>query len=188
MFLAEVLPEEALRVKSMRLKQAVNDKNLARIGDAVFNFVFSLAVSKVGSTGKTVRVHDKHLAEAAKMVGIAKLVRGKRGAGEIGDIAEALIAYHMLVAGSIVHSDDHHLNEPRAKSMEFKGALQVEDMVSRVVQTLTEFGNPNPGTLEIVEAIVPLLRDALRDLKTIDNMTQDNETRLESSGSSDSSV
>lgn len=66
-------------------------KELARLGDALINFVASAALSLRVGRAQGVKVPDKLLREVASMLGL-------RGLGELmpEDIVEALVAYSWL--------------------------------------------------------------------------------------------
>ena len=95
---AEILPTLSSKYNNMSLTQIAQDQSLARIGDTLVNFIFSLAISELAQKGHTVRVRDKDLAFAVRSVGISKLERRKKNVGNLGDLAEAVIAYHFLSA------------------------------------------------------------------------------------------
>ncbi len=178
MCLARLIPSLEKKANSISLSQAVNSKDFARIGDAIVNFVFSMAVSEISGCGKTVRVLDRHLAEAARMTSIAKMVKSKKkNAGEVGDAAEATIAYHMIRVGNYIDEMTGETEQPEsvqnaanAKINCFVGAVGVTQAIQCVSDILRKFGNKDPGELEVVEALVVLLKNAKRDLKKLDSL------------------
>ena len=84
---------EALKQK---LVLVMRDHALAKFGDSLINFVYSLARTKVMNEPIGERVYDKALAEAVKHIGLRTVMRSSLSAGEIGDGAEALIGYAYL--------------------------------------------------------------------------------------------
>jgi uncharacterized radical SAM superfamily protein len=52
---------------SNTLRQIMRDKQLASLGDAYVNFIYSLALSKINDRPQAVKVSDRILAEAFKL-------------------------------------------------------------------------------------------------------------------------
>jgi len=69
---------------------------LAKFGDSLVNFAYSLMKTKATGTPTGVRVLDKALAEAVRQTGLRSVLHSSISAGEIGDGAEALIGYCFL--------------------------------------------------------------------------------------------
>lgn len=85
---------------SIELKQKLvlimRDHSLAKFGDSLINFVYSLARTNVMKKPIGERVLDKALAEAVKNSGLRSVMKSSASAGDIGDGAEALIGYTYL--------------------------------------------------------------------------------------------
>lgn len=78
------------------LKQAARDKDLAKLGDEIINFCFSLAKSAFHSKPTGDKVSAKILSEAMKITGLRTLAKLRAKAHDIADAGEALIAYAYL--------------------------------------------------------------------------------------------
>jgi hypothetical protein len=59
------------------LRQIMRDKQLASLGDAYVNFIYSLALTKINDRPQGVKVSDRILAEAFKLAGL-RLYLGTR--------------------------------------------------------------------------------------------------------------
>lgn len=81
---------------SREVREVLRNPQLARLGDAFVNFLFSLALTQ--STGEPVgiKVSDKVLFEAAKKSGIRSLLPRRMKRGHIANIVEALIVHSWL--------------------------------------------------------------------------------------------
>ncbi|MFO7837130.1 MAG: ribonuclease III family protein [Candidatus Thorarchaeota archaeon] len=78
------------------IAQILNDKGLAKIGDNLVNFMYSLAKSIVlgSSTGEKVR--DSVLARAIRSTSVYEQIGHRTDAGTAGDAYEAIVAYLWL--------------------------------------------------------------------------------------------
>jgi len=72
------------------------DRKLAQLGDAFVNFVYSLALTR--SIGEPVgtKVSDKVLANAARKVGIRRLLPKRTSRGDVSNAVESLVVYAWL--------------------------------------------------------------------------------------------
>lgn len=96
------------------------DKKLARFGDSLLNFLYSLALTKKRGEPTGEKVSDKILAAAAKNTGIRDALPSRMSKGEIANSIEALLGYAWLknkvtIEELIVIEKD--INEP-VKAME----------------------------------------------------------------------
>lgn len=78
------------------LAKILTDNGLAQFGDALLNFVYSLALTEKTSHPKGTRVPDKILAEAAVKAGLRKHLPRRVGRGEVANSLEALLGYAWL--------------------------------------------------------------------------------------------
>jgi hypothetical protein len=78
------------------VEHIMNDKGLAKIGDTLINFIYSLSKSIVlgFSTGEKVR--DSILARAIRQTSIYERIGHRTDAGTAGDAYEAIVAYLWL--------------------------------------------------------------------------------------------
>ena len=83
----------------MELNEAkfiLQNKGLAKLGDAYVNFIFSVAITEVKQKPTGIKVSDRVLAEAAKRSGLRKILPKRIDRGQIGDAVEAIIVYTWL--------------------------------------------------------------------------------------------
>lgn len=55
---------------SNAISQIMRDKQLASLGDAYVNFIYSLALTKINGRPQAIKVSDRNLAEAFKLSGL----------------------------------------------------------------------------------------------------------------------
>jgi len=72
------------------------DKGLAKFGDSLLNFVFSLALSEYLGRPTGERVPNASLSLALEMSGLRKLAPPRSDKHARGDVAEAILAYAWL--------------------------------------------------------------------------------------------
>jgi len=82
--------------KHASLNEILLDNELAKLGDAFVNFVFSLAVSNKRATPTNVRVPSSILAEALRKTGYRKCLPSRTDRHRQGDAVEALMIYAWL--------------------------------------------------------------------------------------------
>ncbi|MGQ9721112.1 MAG: ribonuclease III family protein [Candidatus Jordarchaeum sp.] len=85
-----------LSPKPKSLKEILNDKNLAKLGDNIANLLYSLIKSKLIGKPDGAKIPDTILAEAIRKAGLRKHLSARQNADSLGDAAEALIAYSWL--------------------------------------------------------------------------------------------
>ena len=91
------------------------DKGLAKFGDSLLNFVFSLALSEYLGKPTGERVPNSSLALAIEMAGLRKLAPPRSDKHARGDVAEAILAYAWL-----------------------EGVITIEEAVQLIRENLTE--------------------------------------------------
>ncbi|MFW9923831.1 MAG: ribonuclease III family protein [Candidatus Thorarchaeota archaeon] len=79
-----------------KIRPIMRDHDLAKFGDSLTNFLYSLAKTKSLSHPYGEHVLDKSLAEAIKNLNLRSLMPSSSSAGDIGDGAEALVGYAYL--------------------------------------------------------------------------------------------
>lgn len=82
--------------KFRSFRKILTNKNLARLGDALINFAYSLAKSRIEGTPTGAKVQDKALAEAIRKTKIKKVLPLRSKEDTLGDAVEALCAYSWL--------------------------------------------------------------------------------------------
>ena len=80
----------------MRYERDFTDKGLAKFGDSLVNFVFSLALSEYLNTPTGERVSNASLAMALELSGLRHVIPPRTDKHGKGDIAEAIFAYAWL--------------------------------------------------------------------------------------------
>lgn len=80
----------------MRYEKNFTDKGLAKFGDSLLNFVFSLALSEYLGRPTGERVPNASLSLALEMSGLRKLAPPRSDKHARGDVAEAILAYAWL--------------------------------------------------------------------------------------------
>ncbi len=79
-----------------KIRSILQDKDLARLGDAYVNFIFSLAITEFKQKPTGIKVSDRILAEAAKKSGIRKILPKRMDRNSIANAVEAIIVYTWL--------------------------------------------------------------------------------------------
>ena len=85
---------ESLRTK---LTQVMRDHSLAKFGDSLTNFVYSLAKTRRYKQPFGERVLDKSLAEALRNANLRAIMPSSISSGDLGDGVEALIGHAFLI-------------------------------------------------------------------------------------------
>lgn len=112
-----------------KLREIMRNHNLAKFGDALVNFIYSLAKTKVYGKPVGERVYDKALSEAVRGADLRALMPSSSSAGDIGDGAEALIGHSYLnglytidelvaIVESSIQKHDLEAYEKRSKERE----------------------------------------------------------------------
>ena len=78
------------------IREILLDKNLAGLGDAYVNFIYSLAGSEKIGKPLGLKATGKTLAEAIKRAGLRDFLPGRIDRHKQGDAAEAMILYAWL--------------------------------------------------------------------------------------------
>lgn len=82
-----------LFVQQETIHDILHDKGLAKIGDGLVNFCYSLAKSIILGTATGEKVRDSVLADAIRSLPVYKLMGRRTDAGEAADAYEAIMAY-----------------------------------------------------------------------------------------------
>ena len=85
--LSMFLPED------VDLKRILTDKNLAKFGDSLINFLYSVAKSEVTGEFCGEKVSDKALADALRETLLKNETRPRSTVNDLGDAVEAFCAY-----------------------------------------------------------------------------------------------
>ena len=79
-----------------KLIPIMRDHSLAKFGDTLVNFLYSIAKTKSLNRPIGLRVFDKALAETLRQTGLRELMPSSSSSGKLGDGIEALIGYVYL--------------------------------------------------------------------------------------------
>lgn len=74
-------------------EEAFLDENLAKFGDALVNLIYSLARSIARGEPDGAKVSNKVLSDALSDAGLRELAPSRADRHELGDFAEAIVAY-----------------------------------------------------------------------------------------------
>ncbi len=73
------------------VRQVMQDKRLASLGDAYVNFVYSLALTQISGTPQGVKVSDRILAKAFKLAGLRDFLGTRLNKKDVANASEALL-------------------------------------------------------------------------------------------------
>jgi hypothetical protein len=73
------------------IREVMRDKQLASLGDAFVNFVYSLALTQTGGKPQAVKVSDRILAEAFRLSGLRKYLGTRVSKKDLANASESLL-------------------------------------------------------------------------------------------------
>lgn len=73
------------------LRQVIRNKQLASLGDAFVNFVYSLALTEANGKPQSVKVSDRILADAFKLAGLRKYLGTRISKKDLANASESLL-------------------------------------------------------------------------------------------------
>jgi hypothetical protein len=73
------------------LRQVMRNKQLASLGDAYVNFIYSLALSQANGKPQSVKVSDRILANAFKVSGLRKYLGTRISKKDLANASESLL-------------------------------------------------------------------------------------------------
>lgn len=73
------------------LRQVMQNKQLASLGDAYVNFVYSLALTQANGKPQSVKVSDRILANAFKLSGLRKYLGTRISKKDLANASESLL-------------------------------------------------------------------------------------------------
>ena len=74
------------------IRQILRDKQLASLGDALVNLIYSLALTKVSGSPHGIKVSDRILADALKLAGLRQYMGSRVTKEDMANAGEALLA------------------------------------------------------------------------------------------------
>jgi hypothetical protein len=78
-------------MSSENLRHVVNDKQLASLGDAFVNFIYSLALTKINGRPQATKVSDRILSEAFRLAGLRSYLGTRLSRKDLANAAESLL-------------------------------------------------------------------------------------------------
>jgi len=78
-------------MSSEKIRHAANDKQLASLGDAFVNFIYSLALTKINGRPQATKVSDRILAEAFRLAGLREYLGTRLSKKDLANAAESLL-------------------------------------------------------------------------------------------------
>lgn len=79
-----------------QLASILVDSGLAQFGDALLNFAFSLALTKMHGNPRGTKIPDKILADASVKAGLRRFLPRRVGRGDVANGLEALLGHVWL--------------------------------------------------------------------------------------------
>jgi hypothetical protein len=79
-------------MSSENIRHVVNDKQLASLGDAFVNFIYSLALTKIHGHPQATKVSDRILSEAFRLAGLRAYLGTRLSRKDLANAAESLLA------------------------------------------------------------------------------------------------
>jgi hypothetical protein len=79
-------------MNSDALQSILRNKQLASLGDAFVNFIYSLALTKVRSHPEGTKVSDRILSEAFRLAGLREQLGSRLSRKDLANAAESLLA------------------------------------------------------------------------------------------------
>jgi Ribonuclease III len=76
---------------SETLQRIMRDKQLASLGDAFVNFVYSLALTKIDGHPEATKVSDRILSDAFRLAGLREHMRTRVSRKDLANAAESLL-------------------------------------------------------------------------------------------------
>ncbi len=116
-------------VQHQSVEEIMNDKGLAKIGDAIVNLCYSLAKSKVLGNATGDKVKDSILARAIRATEVYRHISHRTDSGKAADAYEAIVAYLWM-----------------------KERITVQEIVENLVQTLQIDSKTNRKREEVIAA------------------------------------
>jgi hypothetical protein len=128
------------------LREIVQDKDLAKLGDSLVNFMYSLAKSLVLKKPDAWKVSDKVLSRALEDACLLKILPKRSDRHSKGDAVEALLAYAWLV-----------------ETFDLKDAV----MILRKEMDPEDFSNKKLEVKAAVKAFKRLLEEVIPKIETL---------------------
>ena len=79
-------------MNSETIQRVLHDKELASLGDAFVNFIYSLALTKLNGHPEGTKVSDRILSEAFRLADLRKYLGSRVSRKDLANAAESLLA------------------------------------------------------------------------------------------------
>lgn len=113
-------------IDAAAVRQIMQDKRLAGLGDAYVNFVYSLAITRINGNPHGVKVSDRILASAFKLAGLRCFLGTRLTRKDLANASEALlIESYQRGLLSIEESVNMILQDPRQPVFGFSNLLRL---------------------------------------------------------------
>lgn len=99
--------------KYKTLQEVLTDQNLAALGDAYVNFVYSLALSEKKGAPTGAKADNRILSQALKKAGLRETLPKRTPRHKQADAAEALIVYAWMLNAVTIHEGVEILEGPK---------------------------------------------------------------------------
>jgi hypothetical protein len=123
--------------------QAVDDRHLAKLGDALVNFIYSLSLSQIKCRPEGRKIPNKILAKALQISKHRSITPSRSDKHRKGDIVEAIFAYGWLTGTvDIRESAEFLASSGRGEDGEVDGEAYSRGLAELLDRILTESGVP----------------------------------------------
>jgi len=78
-------------MSSETLRRVVRDRQLASLGDAFVNFIYSLALTKINGSPQATKVSDRILSDAFRLAGLREYLGTRLSKKDLANAAESLL-------------------------------------------------------------------------------------------------
>lgn len=78
-------------MSSETIRRVVNDKQLASLGDAFVNFIYSLALTEINGCPRAIKVSDRILSDAFRLAGLREYLGTRLSKKDLANAAESLL-------------------------------------------------------------------------------------------------
>jgi len=108
------------------LHKTLRNKQLASLGDAYVNFIYSLALTQINGRPSGMKVSDRVLAEAFRLSGLRKYMGTRVARGDLANASEALLVETYLQGLITIQESVKVLCEdPQGPDVGFSGLLKL---------------------------------------------------------------
>ncbi|KXA98118.1 hypothetical protein AKJ37_01250 [candidate division MSBL1 archaeon SCGC-AAA259I09] len=125
-------------------EEAFLDQNLAKLGDCLVNLIYSLARSVARETPDGAKAPNRVLSESLNKAGLRDLAPSRSDRHDLGDVAEAIIAYAWLQgkidieeAAEILSESFHGVNFDNRKKIFNAAEKGFENLLKTIAERIS---------------------------------------------------